>query len=498
MAFCAGRARAAAVLIGCWPAWAAADLATFVAGDAFFNDLERNAARANQATFDALSPSCSAGLSSACPAGRFRAFTNTRELVHTANELAGSGPTEFSLALDRRGLGFALRWTAAEEVAAQGSGATEFPSGQLANLSSRMTALRYGARGFSITALSPLGGEQLALLEAARDGRGYGGGGASADDTAGGGEKFSHLGGFLNAAYTSGQRDPTDLEDAFDYAAVEVTGGLDWRFDSGLIVGGTAGVSLSEADFDSTKSIVDGGFEADGFTMAAFAMYNAPRWYASAYVGGQTAGYEMSRFIKYPSFNPDVDSTNTVTLSETDSIALLANVAAGVPFNVGAFGVEPYLRVDAQRTTIDGFTERDATDAAFEFVIGKQEIDSVDAAAGIRASYTWTPSFGVFIPYVRAEVHRQLADDARAISAIYRSVADLANAATTDFRVPTDEADEDFYVAVAGLSSVLRGGRPDAEGVIRGGVQGFVEFRTLLEIEGVENYQVSGGLRYEF
>src|SRR6188474_1385071 len=109
------------------------------------------AARANQASFDALSGACAAGPGPACPDDVFGVFEETRELVHTANELLGTGDTSFSLGLDIDGLGFALRWTAAEEIAAQGSMTTEFAASQLSALSARVAALRWGISGPRLT-----------------------------------------------------------------------------------------------------------------------------------------------------------------------------------------------------------------------------------------------------------------------------------------------------------------------------------------------------------
>src|SRR5690606_20875797 len=83
-----------------------------------------------------------------CNPDTFFVYLNARELVHTSNELQGEGPTVASLGLDQEGLGTALRWTAAEELAAQGSMATEFANGQLSSLSARINALRFGAVGF--------------------------------------------------------------------------------------------------------------------------------------------------------------------------------------------------------------------------------------------------------------------------------------------------------------------------------------------------------------
>ena len=502
-----------ALLLAALPA--AADLASFVNNDPFFNALERRAAIANQATFDELDPICSQGVSTLCTAAKSQVYDNVRELVHTANELQGSGPIDTSLQLDREGLGFALRWTAAEETAAQGASSTEFTNGQIANLASRMTALRFGARGFQITGTGLIPNEQMAALANAAAGHGLSTrlrGGAASEDASGGeggeggeggdggesGTQFSRVGGFLNVSYGYGERDPTQLEDAFDFEAIEVTGGLDYRFDSGLVVGATVGGTFNEVDFDSVQSIVDGGVKGDGFSVSGFAMYSPSAWYVSAFGSVQLMQFEMTRFIKYPSFNPDRDNTNTATLSETDSTTLTFEVATGYNFNWSNFSIEPYAKATYLSVTIDAFSEQDLASKGFDFVIDEQEIDSAEVAAGLRATYVWTPSFGVFMPYARVEAIHEFQDDSRKISAVYRSVSDLANAQRLDFNVPTEEVDPDYFTASVGLSAIVRGGRPDENGVIYGGIQVFVEYRTLIGLEDFSNHVFSGGLRYEF
>ena len=500
---------------------AAADLASFVNNDASYNDLERRAGIANQNTFNALDPVCARGTSTQCSAAQFQVYDNVRELVHTANELQGTGATEFSLQLDREGLGFALRWTAAEEVSAQGSSSTEFTNGQIANLASRMTALRFGARGFQIASSGFIPNDQMAMLAQAAAGHGLRtrlAGGAASDDKAddeaddetgnaniaeGGSAqepetKFSRLGGFINVSYGYGKRDPTTVEDAFDYNAFEATGGLDYRFDNGLVVGATAGATLNEVDFDSVKSIVDGGVDGNGGSAALFAMYSPSDWYISAFASAQFVHFKMTRFIKYPSFNPDVQNTNTATLSETDSRTYALELATGYNFNWPSFSIEPYIKADVLRVNIDGFREQDIASDGFEFSVADQEINSAELAAGIRATYVWTPSFGVFMPYVRVEALHEFQEKSRKISAVYRSVTGMANADQLDFKVPTDEGDPDYFTASVGLSAIVRGGRPDDDGVIHGGVQVFVEYRTILGLEDISNHVFSGGARYEF
>ena len=221
-----------------------------------YDDLERAAAAANQAAYDALLPGCGGGVvGPSCNPAQLGVFEETRELVHTANEiLANGGPTQFSLSVDDEGLGNALRWTAAEEVAAQSRAATDFANGQVSNVQNRITALRFGARGFSIAGLDGLPTRDVPALAGAHAL------GSAGESTPHG---LSRLGGFVNGSFGWGQHDATTFEDAFDYESWDITAGIDYRIRDDLVLGLTGGYAANEIDFDASKSIVAGGIETE-------------------------------------------------------------------------------------------------------------------------------------------------------------------------------------------------------------------------------------------
>src|SRR5262249_43555470 len=126
------------------------------------------------------------------------------------------------------------RWTAAEEVSAKGRVATEFANGQSIHVGNRITALRYGASGFSV-ADAP----GLRFPETLGQGR------AAELGPAGDSESLAKWGGFLNASYGWGNHDPTTFEDAFDYIDREFTGGVDYRLSPNWVAGLVAGYSGS-------------------------------------------------------------------------------------------------------------------------------------------------------------------------------------------------------------------------------------------------------------
>jgi outer membrane autotransporter protein len=459
-----------------------------------FNRLERQAAVANQAVYNELAPLCESrgeGSAGGCSIEQARVFANVRELVETANEMMGSGPTQYSLGLDEEGLGFAMRWTAAEEMAATSSAGSEFANNQLTSLMSRMTALRYGARGFSVVNAHPGSREGDAILahERAPQRAAQLGGGAAADVD----DLSSRWGGFLDASYGWGDRDPTEVEDAFDFDGMEWTFGVDYRFTPALVVGAVAGHTEQEIDFDSRRSVVDGGIESDGYSIIAYALHEWDGPYLSASLGWQRLSLDTTRRITYPSFNPDTESTDVTALGSTDSTTISATFNAGWSLNWRAFGAEPYVRAEYRDMNLDGFNEASRYNsgslagqpAGFDFRFGDQDIKSFDTALGFRVQYAMTPRFGVIVPYLKAEYHWQLEDDPHAVSATYEDLGGATPA--VPFDIVGDESDHNFYIAAAGLSVVLKGGW-----------QGFIQYQTVQSLDLLSNTVITGGVRSEF
>ncbi|MGH8176812.1 MAG: autotransporter outer membrane beta-barrel domain-containing protein [Steroidobacter sp.] len=481
-------APAAAIVIVLWSGNALAQSAPVtgslvdVAASANFNALERAAARANQATYNRLFNACSLG-QGVCSAGDQIVFANTRELVETANELQGTGSTQFSLGLDSEGLGFALRWTAAEEFAGQGDATTKFASSQLSALATRLAVLRWGVSGLRRASNDAAGDSDILLADA----HGLKGGGASGDLA----ESY-RWGSFIDGSFGYGSKDPTDLEDAFDFDSQEVTVGVDYRFSPRLVAGVIVGYSDKEIDFDSAQSIVDGGIVSDGVSGILFGMLEGDRAYLTASIGYQQLTHDTTRRITYPSFNPTVESVDSTATSSADSSALLATASTGYPFRLGAFAIEPTIDLSYSDITVDAFTETsraaDGESDPFDLRVGDQSIESLVVAPALKLQYVLRPRFGTLIPYVIGRYHAELSNDARAISAQYAdALQQLADAPGSDFALSTDEPDDEYYTIAGGMTVVLGNG-----------LNGYLQYMKVLEFENYDDSVITGGFRYEF
>lgn len=487
----------------------------------YANDVERAAAEANDLVFRTLDTDCNPGgvldqipspqfgdltrLTNGqgpgplCNADTFFVYLNARELYQTANELQGQGPTIASLGLDQEGLGLALRWTAAEELAAQGSMATQFANSQLSTLAARLTALRFGVGGFTTTGLYEWRGTESPLFAQAGDDP------AAAEVTA---ETYSPWGGFLSYGFGYGSKAPTALEDAFDFDGSEFTLGLDYRLPGNIVLGGIIGSTGQNIDFDpaaSEISVVDGDIDADGRSFMVFAMSQGEHMTLSGSLGTQSVDYVINRNIQYPSFNPNQASIYSLARSEPDADVFTATFGFGYAFTWKKFTLEPTFDVERLDVTVGAFAEQRSINRLnnsgesrrFDLVVSKQDIMSLKTSAGLRFQYVVTPRFGVVVPYWTVVLHQEAEDGARTIMSGYAALEDVLG--STTFQLRTDPPDNSYFTASAGFSMVLRGGRQrEAGGPIAGGLSGFFQYATVQNRVNYEDHVMTAGFRYEF
>lgn len=468
--------------------------------DSFSTELERKSARAVLATYKDLianagcfdtmtgptggaatgAPQANAG----CTGQTYELFRNVRRLIHTGNELTKDGSTLFSLGVDARKLGFALRWNAAEEYSAHGSLSSDFLRGQTSSLTARLSALRQASTSLTSSSLYS-DTDQYALS----DSFGQNGGGAG-DDSA-----WSPWGGFINYAVSDGDKLATDLEDAFKFDGSQINAGFDYRFNERWTAGALVSRIEQRVDFDSSKSVVSGYIDTRGISFFPFAMYQRDEYYINVSAGLQQVDFDSLRAIRYLSLNPNVPSPDTQALAATQANTSSLFLGAGYTFVWNKVSLEPYMHLQFSAIKLDAFTEKDIKNEAFNLAVSEQKISSRTANLGASLRYVYTPSFAVITPYTSAELVFQHDDKGRSIGAHYAN----AFSQQDTFGVPVDAIDSNYQVFTLGLSAVLMGAQQAAlDGAAAGGLQGFVQYKSL---QGLKNYSIDVlelGLRYEF
>jgi outer membrane lipase/esterase len=444
-----------------------------------FDGLERLAAVANDNAYTKLLPLCGAQATSAPTAGACTGNTRTlfnrlRELEDNANELLGNrGETQYSLRLDPLGISDALRWTAPEEYAAQGSMASKFVNSQASLLSNRFAALRFASQGIRLA--------DGASMQADGTGFSYVYNGGSPGGSAGAdGSPFSRWSIFANSGFGSGNKSPTVLEDAFFFDNTEVSAGADVRLTNRLVVGLLFGHTEKRVDFDSLRSIVDGRIRGNGESAFAYAQYETDAAFVNLALGWQHLSLATRRRITYPSNNPAIPSVDVTSYSNTGSTAFIATLGAGYSFHYKGLTAEPYLNLQNVSTKIAAFTE--SSDDGFDIVTPSQTIQSLEGSVGVRTQYAIPNPFGVIVPYAYGEYRHQFRDGSRNIASGY-----AGDGGGTDFYLPTDRPVTHYYVVGAGGSIVLTHG-----------LQGFMQYSRIINYTNYTEHTVSGGVRWEF
>jgi len=486
--FKTGLLKTALALLATAPAWQGSAQAqslldmvdTLTAQGVFqFDNLERLAAIANDNAYVKVQALCGVGPQNAaptCTGNTLTLFNRLRELENNANELLNNrGETQFSLHLTPEDISEALRWTAPEEYAAQGSMASKFVNSQASVLNNRFSALRFATQGIKL-ADGGSGSWNAHGFSYAYNGSARGGG-ASAD----GSDSFlSRVSVFANGGFGSGDKDPTTYEDAFFFDSTEVSAGADVRLTSRMVVGVLLGHTEKRVDFNAAKSIVDGSIRGNGQSALAYFQFETDSAFVNLALGAQHLSLSTRRRITYPSNNVDIPSIDVTSFSNTGSNALIATLGAGYSFHWRGFTAEPYLNLTNTHTKINAFTEH--SDDGFDIYTPTQTIESLEGALGVRTQYAILNRFGVIVPFVYAEARRQFRDNARNIASGYKG-----DGGATDFNLPTDDPVKHYYVVGAGGSVVLKHG-----------LQGFMQYVRVLDYTNYTDHTVSGGVRWEF
>ncbi|MES9991400.1 MAG: autotransporter domain-containing protein [Candidatus Thiodiazotropha sp.] len=365
---------------------------------------------------------------------------------------------------------------APDEVAAQGTASIEAAGTQLANINTRLVALRSGDTGMNLSGLTVNYGG-IAFNQRLFDGmlpkqkQARGGGAGDIDDLLG------RWGGFINGSINFGDKDGTDRETGFDFDTSGVTFGLDYRFNRQFVAGGALGFSRYDSDYSDSA----GNLEMDAWSLSAYGTYfKDDNVYVDGLIQISTNNYDTQRRINA------FGAPDQFGQGDTDGMEYSFNLSAGYEYRRNALTLTPYGRLSYTRVDIDSYTEQ-ATNPAAPGIgsvlhIEDQALKSMVLALGGNLSYNISTANAVFVPQLRFEWEHELKDDSRLINARF-----VHDPTSSMFALETDEADRDYFSLGLGMSAVFSQGR-----------SGYIFYETRLDQDDVTLHRINAGVRIEF
>lgn len=410
---------------------------------------------------------------------------NCTDMVLTAFALDPGLSSDISLGWTSGELAEGMQQLAGEEQASAGRLATETSNNQYANLGMRLDAIRAGSRAMA-------GGLNVAV-----DGQPMIGGNAGEDGTG--------WAWFANGAVGSGNRDASTNEDAYDYDSLGGTIGADYQFASGIVAGLAFGYYDYQIDFDNAPSAVGsqlvntqagGGFDTTGYAFSGYAVGNVGRFYIDGLFSYGLSEIESTRVVRYQGGEggkggAETRVVNRAMLGETDSQSLSVGVSTGTVFQFESFDLSVDLGLSYLDVSIDGYAEQDTAQgmdtaqfSGLNLVYDGQDFDSLQSRIGFQISRTISFSSGVISPYFSTAWRYEFENDPAVISA---RLAVQQEGDVFRINAQSDAPDDSFFEIGLGVSAVFANN-----------LQGFLEYRTVADLDNVSADLITIGIRGVF
>ncbi len=397
-------------------------------------------------------------------------YFSCRLMVHTANDLAKSGPTTFSLKIDNPSLRKGVQALSPVQMNAQKQMSVE--ASKMSLIGARLLDVRSGTRGFVIghngqeAQTSDAAGSQTKGLEGAT------GGAAAADDPLGG-----RWGGFFNVGYSGGDVDQTTLQDAYKYHSINLLAGADYRFSDSLVLGGAISYSDTRSDYEQSL----GKVKAATTGVAGYGTYYIDPWYVDGFLAYGSIDYDSTRNIFVPSNNTSVQPINTSATARPKGDQWSASIAVGRNYAMGTMTVTPTARLGYISVKNKSFSENEPKNG-LALAVESRTLRSLQSALGAKLSTVVSTSAGVFGPYVSAQWLHEFQNDHPSIISKY--VSDPFNAV---FAIPTANPTRDYAVLLVGTSVTLPNN-----------LSGFAQVSGAVGLKNESNYGIVIGVRKQF
>lgn len=218
-----------------------------------------------------------------------------------------------------------------------------------------------------------------------------------------------------------------------EYGARSLSGGIDYRFSPGFLVGAFGGYDRAEARLNdvSEQSDVDS-------------------WYAGGFASGSIGAVFIDAHGSYGKTSFDlrrgIGVLGSTLLANTNSENWQAAGVAGISQDFGVVRAEPFVGVRYARVDLDGFSEIGGPAA---LTVSGGHVESLQSVVGLKLAGNFPlGGFAVLRPHVRGEWRREFENDGARL--IVANFVDAGIAAP--FAFTTTPLDRDYAAIGAGFT----------------------------------------------
>jgi outer membrane autotransporter protein len=347
---------------------------------------------------------------------------------------------------------------------------------QLGNVQSRIRTIRQGGTAGWVNDTTvqingrniPVPGAGGGASSGSKEGGGQSGGqsGSSSAGAPARSEEFDATQSRAWGAYIMGTVSVEELKgsNGFEVGTNGLTAGADYRFSKQMVVGGAAGYSKSASDLSGLTDAQ----RASGTSLTFYGSFEPmPRWYIDAAVSAARNNFKLKR----------IATTGNLANASTKGSGTGLSITSGYQFLREAIVLSPYVRVDALRVNINGFTESGDSPLS----VGDQGLRSTVITLGGEAQYIIPTGGAIVIPHARLEMQRQTQNSVRAVT------AQLVGSTVQVVVDPQLETDKSFGFFSLGVSAQFKRG-----------LSAFADYEQLFGKSSFSERRVNVGVKLEF
>ncbi len=351
---------------------------------------------------------------------------------------------------------------------------------QFQNLKARIAALRSGTGGSSFGGLAlntPSGTVPIGSLMSAFNGE------PKTANSANNSGDFERWGFFATGSIGRGEAEAGSINPAFDYDINGLSAGIDYRMNDRLIVGAALGITQQGTQLPGS----DGSVDTKGWSASAYStFYQQNNWYADAVLTYGQNRFDLQRRIQYtlPLFGGGFTAVDQIANAQSDGSMLSAAFSFGRDFQKGAWAIGPYGRLMYTQLDFDAYDELllSGHGSGLGLRIEERSLTSLASIIGSKFAYSHSTDWGVLMPHLQIEWEREFKEDPQSIQASF-----IYDPTGTPISVTGDALDKSFFRIGLGLSMILSKGR-----------SGFIYYEKMLGRDGLDQENLSMGLRMEF
>jgi uncharacterized protein with beta-barrel porin domain len=364
----------------------------------------------------------------------------------------------------------ALRSLYPEEVLAQFTSLNQVAGTQFSNIDARMTEVRSGGSGLSLSGLTVIQGSQNIPFGLLKDLLQAG----DEVEVGGPGDLVSPWGFFVNGTISRGDQklNPGDRDVVLDFDTVGITAGVDYRRDARWVVGAALGYNRFKSQLTDA-----GGLDTRGYTLTGYSAYSlSDRVYWDSRLSYGRVQIDQQRRLRIGLNGFTLDDQIS---SATDASQFALATSVGYVLNRGAWTFTPNAFLRYMRSNVDGFAE---SGSEFAVRYGDQLVSSMVYGAGVQVSRVISLSNGVLTPQFDLVWNQETRNDDTVIDAAF-----VGGDAGEFFMLRPETPDRSYGSLGLGMVYIMANGR-----------QAYIQWRESIGVDGLDRSTLNLGARFEF